>query len=350
MIIKINKLQRLALAILLISPLSSWATQKLVMLTWPEYIDPSIVKEFEEQHNVEISFEYYDSTEELGKRLTKAGNNLHDIVVIDGSDIKHYIQLGWIAPLNEEEIENISNLDKKLLSLFGEPNGHSVPYFWGTLGIAYREDLVAVPPESWIDLFRPNAEVGKRVGMIEDGRDLFGMSLKALGHSANTIKFNEILEAEDLIFSQADNVHTYRYSALNEEALLVTGEIVMSILYNGDALSLQKFEPAIKFFVPPEGGNLWIDYLAVLSGATNKEMAKKFINYLNKPEIAARNAEYLFYATPNKEALKYTSRKYRNNEIIFPSEDVLKKSETYMDLPPRILRKINNVTASLPDA
>jgi spermidine/putrescine transport system substrate-binding protein len=339
----------LALLVFMCVPINSWATEKLIMLTWADYIDPSIVSGFEEQYDAQIIFEYFDSTEDLGKRLSKAGNNLHDVVVIDGSDINHYIKLGWLESITQHEVTNIIHLDQNLLSLFGNPNSYSVPYFWGTLGIAYREDLVPTPPTSWLDLFRPDTKIGKRIGMIDDGRDLFGMALKALGYSANSTEFEAILKAEDLIYSQSQSVYTYHYSELNNDALLVSGDVVMSVLYNGDALTLQQLEPSINFFIPPEGGNLWVDYLTILSGAPNKKLAKEFINYLNKPEIAAKNAEYLYFATPNKEALKHTSEKYKNNNIIFPSDDVLKSSETYKDLPPRILRKINNITASLPE-
>lgn len=349
MTIRFNELATLSLITILFNPFNCMAVEKLTMLTWAEYIDPSIVAEFEKENNAEIIFEYFDSTEDLAKRLVKAGNNLHDVVVIDGSDINHYINLGWLEPLSEQEISNIAYLDKQLISLFGNPNPYSVPYFWGTLGIAYRKDLMTTPPTSWLDLFRPSEEIGKRVGMIDDGRDLFGMGLKALGHSANSTDFKAILETEDLILSQVNNVHTYRYSLLNEEAAIVKGDVALSILYNGDALTLQQYEPNIEFFIPPEGGNLWVDYLTVLSGAPNKTLAKKFINFLNEPEIAARNAEYLYFATPNKEALKHTSNEYKSNDIIFPDNNVLKSSETYKDLPPRILRKINNITSALPE-
>lgn len=222
-----------------------------------------------------------------------------------------------------------------------------MPHFWGTVGIAYRADLVDRAPSSWMDLFQPSESLRGRIGMVETSRDVFGMALKALGHSANSIDPAAIREAEQLLLAQKPFVKSYNYIMLDADSALVTGDIAMTMIYSGDALMVQEHSDNIEYVVPREGGNLWVDYLVVMNQSRNKDLARAFINFLNEPEHAAQLAQFVYYATPNKAAEKLLPGEFLDNEVIYPTDTVLAKSEAYEPIPPRVQGKHATVFAHL---
>lgn len=186
-----------------------------------------------------------------------------------------------------------------------------------------------------MDLLQPIKELHGKVSMIGDSADMIGTALKAMGYSLNSTDAQELKEAEALLQAQAPAVKTYRYLSLNEDSALLTGEVVMSMMYNGDALMLQEYSDNIAFVLPEEGGNIWADYLSVLSSSSKKAEAKRFINFLNEPEIAARLAQHVYYATPNRTAEALLPASFKDNPVIYPSGEALENSEPYRRLPPR---------------
>ena len=183
--------------------------------------------------------------------------------------------------------------------------------------------------------------------MMDYGRDIMGAALKALGYSMNTSDQNEIVEAEQLLRQQKPYVQSYSYISLSEESALVTGDVWASMMYSGDALMLQEHDENIVYVLPEEGGNIWVDYLAVTQGSNKKELAMQFINFLNEPEVAARVAEFVYYATPNKAAEQYLPKEYFEDPIIYPSEEQLSRSEFHRPLAPRAQRLTNELVAGL---
>jgi spermidine/putrescine transport system substrate-binding protein len=119
------------------------------------------------------------------------------------------------------------------------------------------------------------------------------------------------------------------------------------MIFSGDALMLQEHHPDIEYALPAEGGNIWLDYLAVLSASNKKELASAFINFLNLPKVAARNAEFVYYATPNTAAEQYLPDEYFANPVIYPPEEQLSKSEFYKPLSPRAQKLTNSIIAQL---
>jgi spermidine/putrescine transport system substrate-binding protein len=262
-------------------------------------------------------------------------NKGFDLALINGASIRVLANRGWLEPLNESSIPNLKYVNPRWRTEFEKAEDFGVPYFWGTIGIVYRKDLVPFPVSSWMDLLQPAEELHGKISMIGDSSDLIGAALKALGYSLNSTNEDEMKEAEALLETQAPAVNTYRYLALNEDSALLTGEVVMSMMYNGDTRMLQEYSDDIVFVLPKEGGNIWTDYLSVLSASPRKADAKQFINFLNEPEIAARLAQYVYYATPNQAAEALLPADFRSDPVIYPSDEALRNSEVYSRLPPR---------------
>ena len=172
-------------------------------------------------------------------------------------------------------------------------------------------------------------------------------ALKALGYSLNSNDRKKLAEAEELLRQQKPYVHSYSYVSLTEESALVSGEVWATVIYSGDALLLREQNENITYVLPEEGGNIWVDYLTVTQSSGNKELAMKFINFLNEPQIAARIAEFVYYATPNKAAEQYLPDEYFADPVIYPSQAELDRSEFHAPLAPRAQKYTNEMIARL---
>ena len=106
---------------------------------------------------------------------------------------------------------------------------------------------------------------------------------------------------------------------------------------------LKEYNKNIHYVVPEEGGNIWVDFIAVLSQSTNKSLAMDFINFINKPENAARQARFVYYPTPNQAAEEYLPPEFLNNSEIYPSKETLERSESYMKISPRAMKKRHEI-------
>ena len=338
-----------SMAVLLVffSPLASAADssaqkqRELVLLNWSEYIDPELVVKFEKQFNAKLTEVYFESDDLRDDMMLETDGSAYDLALVNGVSVDVYRKRGWLSSVSETQIPNLKYIDKRWLDAFPGLEGYAVPYFWGTMGIAYRKDLVPTPLSSWMDILQPAEYLHGRIGMIENARDALGMALKALGYSANSTDTAQIKAAEQLLLAQKPHVKTYTYIALNEESALVSGDIIATMLYSGDALMVQEHHKEIAYVVPSEGGNIWVDYLVVLESSKNKELAWAFLNFLNEPENAAQLAEFVYYATPNKGAEELLPAEFLEDPVIYPSQAVLSRSEFYKPLPPRVSKKRN---------
>jgi len=194
-----------------------------------------------------------------------------------------------------------------------------------------------------MDVFQPDDTLCGKIVMMKHTRDLIGVALVALGYSANSTDADELDAAEALLLKQKPCVKDYYYLALNEESALVSGEVIAAMAYNGDAMMVRSHHEAVEYVTPEEGTNLWVDYLVVMAKSERKELAHRFVDFLNEPKRAAQLAEFVFYATPNHAARPFLSEEHRNDPVINPPPDVLKRSSTYSPLPPRTIKKRNEI-------
>lgn len=321
--------------------------RELTMLNWSEYMDPELLAEFEQAHNVKVKEVYYESDDIRDEMLVESEGKGYDLILVNGVSLRLYHLRGWIAPVTESDMPNLKLIDPRWRTAFDAADGYAVPYFWGTLGIAYREDLVPEPLTSWKQLFDPPEALRGKIVMNLSNRDLIGMALKSLGFSANSTNPEELAAAEELLLKQQPYVKEYSYVSLNEESSMVSGEVTAAMMYSGDALMLQEVDERIAFSLPEEGGNLWVDYWVVSSASTNKTLAMEFLNFINEPENAARLAEFVYYATPNKAAEKHLPAEFFEDPVIYPPQAFLERSEFYQVLPPRTARRYNSIFANI---
>ncbi len=318
------------------------STKILTLYNWSEYFDEKLITSFETKYNVNIHQVFYETDELKDEYLisTNGGEGL-DIIIGSNVSFKTYIKRNWLASIDNQKAPNTKNIDIRWQDTTLIP--YSVPYLWGTVGIAYRKDKISSPVSSWLDLFRPQAELKNKIIMIDDSRDTLGLALKALGYSTNSTTPFELGSAEKLLRKQRPFVSKYSYINLSEKSSLVTGETWMTMIYNGDGLALKDINPNIEFIVPKEGTNLWVDHIAVLETSKNKKLAYAFINYINSPKNAAQLASTLYFASPNSSAAAHLEKSFLNNTAIYPDIATLNKSESFAELPPRKQKKRNEI-------
>jgi spermidine/putrescine transport system substrate-binding protein len=321
--------------------------EQLVFFTWADCIDPELVVESERETGAVVELSYYASDDRRDEILATSHALDYDLVVVSGLMIQPYVTRGWLAPISPESVPNLRHLEPRWRDAFPESERYGLPYFWGTLGIGYRKDLVPEGFSSWKEFYQPRASLRGRIAVLKSSRDIVGMALKALGHSVNSGDRDAIREAGRLLEAQKPFARSYGYISVNERSALVTGEVWASMLYSGDVISLREHNSDIEYVVPVEGSNLWCDCLAVLQSSEREELAARFIDFLNRPEIAARNARSLNYATPNRAALAQLPEEYRNDTVLHPDEELVSRSEMYRPLPPRTQKVVNSVFAGI---
>lgn len=319
----------------------------LNFLTWADYINPEVVKKFESQYGVRVKFSYFESDEEREQKMAYTNGKGYDVIIASGPYLSSHVKRKWIAPIDFSQIPNIKHFHKRWREAYPYAQEYAVPYLWGTLGIAYRSDKIKEEIHSWTQLFRPAESLKGKIGLINDSKEIIGMALKSLNYSINSTSEKELKEVEELLLKQKSFVSRYTTPELSKNAPLVTGKLEMSMFYNGDTLSLQGFNPAIKYVVPKEGTGLWVDYLMISSGSKKKELAMQFIDFISEPEHAAQISSFLFFATSNQSAEKFLSSDFLNNPIIYPDQEVISRSEFFAKLPPQAERVRNHIFSKL---
>lgn len=330
------------------SPLDSpGPNTKLVLLTWPDYLSTTVVQAFERSRQVTLELLYYESGADREQKLALSRGQGYDLVLMDAARLQSYAQRGWLEVLSTQNLPNRRYIDPKWLTFNASVEKYGMPYFWGTLGIAYRSDKIQTPVTRWMQLFRPEPAWKQRILMLKDSRDMIGLALKALGYPLNSTDELALQQVEVLLKQQQPFVLDYGYLALNEQSALVSGAAWMSMAFNGDAILLQQYNPHIQFVVPEEGTNLWLDCWIVYASSARKALALDFLNFINEPVHAAQLAQELYYATPNQAAYALLPPAFLQDQRIYPSAAVLSRSESYQPLSPKGLQRYNNLFFNL---
>ncbi|NNE85590.1 MAG: spermidine/putrescine ABC transporter substrate-binding protein, partial [Alphaproteobacteria bacterium] len=240
---------------------------------------------------------------------------------------------GWLAKIDEDRMPNLRHVYARWRSAHNQASDYAVPYFWGTTGIAYRSDLIDAEITSWMDLFKPPAAAKGRIAMVGDPRDLIAPALLALGYSPNSGDPSELEAVQTLLLEQKPHIRSYSYVSMEEDSPLVTGDVAMALMWSGDALVLQEHNENITYVIPKEGTLLWVDYMTILESSQKKELAATFLNFINEPKVAARQAEFVYYPTPNKAAEALLPVEFLADERIYPPQAVLDRSTFFEPVP-----------------
>jgi len=319
-----------AAAALLVSVSASAADDKVVIYNWSEYIPDGVLEEFTEETGIEVEYNTYESNEVMYSKIKIQGATGYDVIVPSSYYISKMSREGLLADIDQSKLTNLKHLDKSLLNKdYDKGNQHSIPYTWGSTGIGINtDDIDKSSISSWKDLWDSQWE--NSLLLTDDVREVFQMALAINGHSANTRDAGEIKQAYELLQKLMPNVLTFNSDAPREPYM--AGDVSLGMIWNGEVIMAQEEMPEIDYIYPSEGVILWVDSFAIPANAEHKDAAHQFINFMLRPEIAARTVDYIGYATPNKDALELLDEETRNNPTIFPSQAIINRGEFQEDV------------------
>ena len=308
---------------------------ELYVYNWGEYIDETVIDEFEEETGIKVVYDLFETNEEMYP-VIEAGGIAYDAVCPSDFMIQKMREHDLLAEINFDNVPNIDQIDPLYMELsksFDPENKYAVPYTWGTIGILYNKERLqelGVPaPTKWADLW--DERLSGEILMQDSIRSAFMTGLKKNGYSLNSTNPDEINKAKQDLIDQKPLVQAYVVDQVRDK--MIGGEAAVGIIYSGEMLYIQNevkelgLDYNLNYVLPEEGTYIFIDCWVVPKNAKHKENAEKWINFLCRPDIAKKNFEYITYSTPNKGAFDLLDADLQNNKALFPDIDNLKNAE-----------------------
>lgn len=304
---------------------------KLNLYIWSEYIDPDIIKQFEQKFDCKVNVDLYEDNESMLAKLAGGGTSLYDIIVPSDYIVPVLVKRELVQKLNKDKIPNFSNIDPKFANpSFDQGNQYSMPYQWGTVGIYLRKKPGVQIDETWGLIFDPKKQPGPFI-LIDSMRESISSALLYSGHNVNETDPAKLKAAKDLLV-EAKNRSIGFDGGVGGKNKVLSKVATMAVVYSGDAVRGMNEDPETYYFVPKEGGELWIDSLLIPAKAPNLNMAEAFINYILDADIGAQLSNFNQYATPNKASKSKINPKDLQNPAIYPTEEIMSKLEGLKDL------------------
>ncbi len=336
-----NKTLALSLGALLLSSTAAFAQEEKVLnvYNWSDYIAEDTIPKFEAETGIKVNYDVFDSNELVEAKLL-AGSSGYDVVVPSGFFLERQVAAGIFAPLDKSKLPNLANMDPDVMAATAahDPdNAHSVDYMWGTTAIGYnpiklKERLGDQAIDTWDIVFKPEL-VSKLqdcgVNILDAPAEVMASALNYLGLDPNSESPDDLKKAEDLMMSIRPFVRTFNSGQYIDD--LGNGEICLSIGYSGDVFIAQAAaaEAAagveVGYVIPKEGALKWFDLFAIPADAPHPDNAHKFIDFMMRPEIAAANTNYVYYASGNKAALEFIDPAVKDDPAIYPTPEVSAK-------------------------
>lgn len=324
---------------------SSEAKKSLYVYNWGDYIDESVIGEFEKEYGIKVIYETFATNEDMYVKI-KQGGTKYDVAIPSDYMIEKMIKEDLLEPIDLSKITTFGDIGSEYKDLpFDKGNQYSVPYLWGTVGIIYNKTMVTDPVDSWDMLW--NEKYKGEIIMLDSQRDALAVSLKRLGYSLNSRNEDELAKAKEALIEQKGMLLAYAGDNLKD--MMISGEGSMAVCWSGDAMYMMSENPDLAYALPKEGSNLWFDNMVIPKGAENVEEAHLFIDFMNRAEIAKRNVEYIGYSTPNNKAKALLDPEISGNASAYPDIKTLSNFEVFLD-PGDYIEKYNQIWTEVKSA
>ncbi|MGF1759815.1 extracellular solute-binding protein [Photobacterium sagamiensis] len=300
------------------------ADNELYFYNWSEYIPSEVLEQFTKETGIKVIYSTYESNETMYAKLKTHGEG-YDLIVPSTYYVSKMRDEGMLQKLDHSKLSYFKELDPNYLNKPFDPNNdYSIPYIWGATGIGVNTDMMdKTQINSWADLWDPKWE--GQLMMMDDSREFFHIALRKLGYSANTQNPEEIKAAYEELKKLMPNVLVFNsdYPANPYMA----GEVSLGMLWNGSAYTARQEGAQVDIVWPKEGAIFWMDSLSIPAKAKNTEAAHKMIDFLLRPENAAKVAVEIGYPTPVAGAKKLLPADFVNDKNVFPPQEVLDAGE-----------------------
>jgi spermidine/putrescine transport system substrate-binding protein len=301
---------------------------ELNIYAWSGELPEEVVDDFAAETGIEVTLDTFDSNESLIAKL-EAGAAGYDIVNPSQYAVQILAKKGLIEELDHSKIPNRGNLSEVFQNIsFDAGNKYSIPYVWGTTGLAYNSDCVTEPVTSWKALW--DEKYAGRIYMLDNMLAAYIAGLQVNGFDANTTNPDEIAKATESLIEQKKILGGY--NSTNFADLVASGEACLVEAWSGSVLQVTVDNPNVHFVLPEEGGTMWVDGYSIPKGAPNVEAAYKFLDYLLRPEVAAKTTELTKTANTVEKSKELLPKELAENSAVFPSQEQLAKADFILDL------------------
>jgi putrescine transport system substrate-binding protein len=353
-----NIARTLAAAALALAPLTASAQDNVVnVYNWSDYVGEGVLDDFTKETGIKVVYDVYDSMEMMETKLL-AGGSGYDLVVPTDRNLARLIEAGVAQKLDKSKIPNLANqwdVIAERLETYDPGLEHSTNYMWGTTAIGYNVDKIKermpdAPVDSWAMIFDPNvvskfADCG--IHLLDSADDMLPAALNYLGLNPDSKDPAELQKAGDLL--KTIRPHIQKFHSSEYINALANGDICMAVGYSGDILQARDRAAEagnnvnVTYSIPKEGAVIWLDNFAIPADAPHVDNAHAFINFMLRPDIAARNSNFVFYANGNKASQEQIDAEVIGDPAIYPPADVVAKLYTTTPSPPRVQREMTRI-------
>ena len=325
---------------------------------WSDYVDPAVLAGFTKETGIKVQYDTFDANETLATKLL-AGRSGYDVVVPTAYFLERQIKAGVFLKLDKSKLPNLVHVWPEIsrrLAAYDPGNQYAVNYMWGTTGIGYNVKAMheRLGPDaridSWDVVFKPEMLAKFKdcgVHMLDSSDDILPAALHYLGLDPNSAKREDLERAAALLTKVRPSVRKFHSSEyLNA---LAGGEICLVVGWSGDIKQAKnraaeaKNGVEIGYAIPKEGAQMWFDNLAIPKDAPHPAEALAFINYMLKPEVAAKNSNFVAYANGNLASQKFIDKAVLDDKGVYPDAATMSKLYTIHARAPREQRLINRL-------
>jgi putrescine transport system substrate-binding protein len=306
---------------------------------WSDYIDDSILADFTKETGIKVVYDTFDSNEILETKLL-AGGTGYDVVVPTASFLQRQIAAGVFQKLDKSKLPNLKNMwdvINERIQKYDPGNQYAVDYMWGTTGLGYNVDkmkeiLGSDERPNWDILFKPEIAAKFKdcgVHVLDSASDVLPSTLAYLGLDPDSKNPDDLAKGADLLMAVRPSIRKFHSSEYINA--LAAGDICLALGYSGDILQAkdraEKANAGVKvdYAIPSQGAQMWFDVMAIPADAPHVAEAHEFINYIMRPEVAAKASNFVSYANGNKASQEFIDKSILDNPAVYPDEATLKK-------------------------
>jgi putrescine transport system substrate-binding protein len=334
---------------------SAQAQERVVNIyNWSDYIDESIITDFTKETGIKVVYDVFDSNEILETKLL-AGGSGYDIVVPTHNFLVRQIEAGVYQKLDKSKLPNISNMwdvVNERVAKFDPDNAYSVNWMWGTVGIGYNVDKVKEAlgidkVDRW-DVFYKPENLAKLAGcgvyVLDSPSDIIPTTLNYLGLSPESTSSEDFAKVEETLLALRPHIRKFHSSEYINA--LANGDICLAVGWSGDVFQARDRAAevdqgvVVDYVIPTEGAEMWFDQMAIPADAKNVDEAHEFLNYIMKPEVAAKATNYVYFANGNKASQEFIEKEILEDPAIYPDEATLQKLFTVSPYDPKTQRVV----------
>jgi spermidine/putrescine-binding protein len=316
---------RLLLSLFLILTNPAASAEDVIIYNWEAYLADEVLADFHAETGHTVRQDFFNDENVRDSVITSGRARGYDLILIEDNGVHIMARQGLLKNLNDLSAKLSSQLDPRWTAACGN---YGVPYAWGTTGILYRSSVSPVRISSWKQLFDPPPEHSGGVVMLMDQVDTIATALLATGAAPDSADESELRRAFALLRGQRPHLLARGYGLSYALERGANSKMSMTLGYAGDLQPVREATGQTDWVyrVPTEGSMLWVDCLAAPANKPLSRATREFLSFINRPAVAARNAELAGFATPNRAALAVASEDYRKDPNLFPPESVMDRS------------------------